>query len=92
MTASPPRYKLQHAPGETVALTLLTRSGWSVENFPLYEMKVSNQASFGLDINTLSLTKPCHVDSGPKLASLVQVDPIAESEVLWITAVFVSWW
>ena len=90
MTASPPRYKLQHAPGETVALSLLTRPGWSVENSPLYQLKVSIQPSFGLEVNTLSLTQPRHVHPGPELASLMQVDLVAVGEVLDVITVFVS--
>ena len=90
MTANPPRYKLQHAPGEAVALRLLARSGWSIENSPLHEVKVSNCASFGLEINTLSLTQPRHVNPGPELASLVEVDLVAVGVVLVVITVFVS--
>ena len=90
MTANPARYKLQDAPGEAVALSLLARSGWSVENSPLHELKVSVQPSVGLEINTLSLTQSRHIHPGPELASLVQVDLVAESKVLRVTAVLVS--
>ena len=92
MTANTPRYKLQDTLGEAVALILLTRSGWSVENSPLYELKVSIQPGFGVEINTVSLTQPSHVNTRPELASIVQVDLVAESEVLRVAAVFISWW
>ena len=71
MTSNPPRYKLQNTPGEAVALILLTRSSWSVENSPLYEVKVSVQPSFYLEINTLSLAQSRQVNSGPELTPLV---------------------
>ena len=91
VTANPPRYKLEDTPGEAVALSLLARSGWSVENSPLYELKVSNCPSFGLEINTLSLTQPREVITGPELASLMQEHLVAEGEVIYATAVFISW-
>ena len=91
MTASPPRYKLEDAPGEAEALSLLARSGWSVENSPLHEVKLSIYASFGLEINTSSLTQPHHVNPGPELASLVQVDLVAVGQVLPVITVFVSY-
>ena len=92
VTAQPPCYKLQETPGETVALSLLTRSGWRVENSPLHQLEVAVQPSVGVEINTLSLTQPSHVNTRPELASLVQVDLVAESEVLGVAAVFISWW
>ena len=82
MTTNSLRYKLQDTPGEAVALSLLARPGWSVENSPLHQLKLSLQTSFGLEVNTLSLAQPRHVHPGPELASLVQVDLVAESEVL----------
>ena len=91
MTANPLRHKLQETPGEAVALSLLTRSGWSVKNSPLYELKVSGCESFGLEINTVSLTKTRHVNPGPKLASLMQEDLVAETEVHCVTTGLLSW-
>ena len=91
VTANTPRYKLQDTLGEAVALILLTRSGWSVENSPLYELKVSVHPSFGLEINTVRLTQPRQVITRPKLASLMQEHLVAESEVICVTAVFISW-
>ena len=92
VTADPGRYKLQHTLGEAVALSLLTRSGWRVENSPLHQLEVAVQPSVGVEINTVSLTQPSHVNTRPELASLVQVDLVAESEVLGVAAVLVSWW
>ena len=91
VTASPGRYKLQETPGEAVGLILLARSGGSVENSPLHQLKLSLQTSFGLEVNTLSLTQPRHVYSGPELTSLVQEDLVAKGEVLRATAAFVAW-
>ena len=54
-------------------------------------MKVSNQASFGLDINTLSLTQPCHVIARPELTSLVQEDLVAVREVVVTITVGLSY-
>ena len=88
MTANPPRYKLQDTPGEAVALSLLARPGWSVENSPLYEVKVPIQPSLYLEINTLSLTQPRHVSPGPELASLMQVDLVAVRVVIVVITVF----
>ena len=90
MTANPPGYKLQETPGEAVALSLLARSGRSVENSPLYELELSIYPSFYLEINTLSLTQPRHVNPRPELASLVQVDLVAVGEVLTVATVFIS--
>ena len=90
MTANPARYKLQDAPGEAVALSLLARSGWSVENSPLHELKVSHCVSVGLEINPLSLTQPRHVKTRPELASLVQVDLVAVGVVLFYITIFLS--
>ena len=90
VTAHPPGYKLQQTPGEAVALLLLARSGWSVENSPLHEVKVSVHPSFGLEINTLSLTQPRHVHPGPELASLVQEDLVAVREVIVTVAICLS--
>ena len=92
VTANPARHKLQQTPGEAVALSLLTRSGWSVENFPLHEVKVPVHPSLYLEINALSLTQPGHVDPGPELTSLVQEDLVAVGQVLVVTALHVSWW
>ena len=74
MTANPARHKLQDTPGEAVALSLLTRSGWSVENFPLHEVKVPVHPSLYLEINALSLAQPRHVDPGPELSSLLVIN------------------
>ena len=82
VTANLPCYKLQHTLGEAVGLSLLTRSDGRVENSPLYQLKVSIQPGFCLQINALSLTQSGHVQPGPELASLVQVDRIAIGEVL----------
>ena len=90
MTANLLRYKLQHTPGEAVALILLAWAVRSVENFPLHEVKVSIQAGFYLEINTLSLTQPGHVNPRPELASLVQVDLVAKRAVLVVITVFLS--
>ena len=48
----------------------------------LHELKVSVHPSFGLEVNTLSLAQSRHVHPRPELASLVQVDLVAESKVL----------
>ena len=91
VTANPGREKLQETPGEAVALSLLTRPGWSVENSPLYQLKVSIQPSFGVEINTLSLAQPRHVHPGPELASLVQENLIAVRVVIFSITLWVSW-
>ena len=90
MTANPPRYKLEDAPGEAVALSLLARSGWIVENSPLHELKVSVQPSFYFEINILSLAQTRHVNPGPELASLMEVDLVAVGEVPDVITVCVS--
>ena len=90
VTANTPRYKLQDTLGEAVALILLTRSGWSVENSPLYELKVSVHSSFGLEINTVRLTQPRQVITRPKLASLMQEHLVAVSEVVVTITIWLS--
>ena len=90
LTANPPRYKLEQTPGEAVVLILLARSGWSVENSPLHQPKVSVNPSVGLEVNTLGLTQPRDINPGPELASLVQEDLVAVREVLIIITIFVS--
>ena len=56
----------------------------------LYQFKISIQPSFGLEINTVSLTQPRHINPGPELSSLVQEDLVAERAVLVVITVFVS--
>ena len=56
----------------------------------LHELKVSVHPSFGLEINILSLAQPRHVNPGPELASLVEVDGKAEGVVLVIPTGLVS--
>ena len=59
-------------------------------NISLYQFKIPIYPSFGLEGNTLSLTQPRHINPRPELASLMQVDLVAESEVLHVTAGFIS--
>ena len=90
MTANPPRYKLQHALGEAVALILLAISGRRLEKSPLCEFKLSVHFGLGLEINTLSLTQPGDIHTRPELASLVQEDLVAVGEVLLTATIVVS--
>ena len=56
----------------------------------LYQFKMSVQPSFGLEINTLRLTQPRHINPRPELASLMQEDLVAVGVVLFTVTVLVS--
>ena len=63
------------------------RKAWK---YLLYQFEISVQPSFGLEINTVSLTQSRHINPGPELASLMQIDLIAVGVVLFTVAVLVS--
>ena len=78
MTANSPGEELHHALGEAEGLLFNARPGLVVEDPPLHQLEFPHHEPLGLDVDHLGLAESLQGETGPELASLVEVDLVAE--------------
>ena len=91
VTSHSSRHKVHDTPCEAEVPILYARCGRRVASSPQDVGELSHNFSLNVDVHSVGLAQSAHVDTGPELVPLVQVNVEAVSEVSVVIAVSVSY-